>query len=79
MPKPSNSEIFSINKQGWVLYYVDYCGYCKNIKKDLGPIKWAFMEKVECTKNKCPVDIKSYPTWKNSITGQLWDGYGVFR
>jgi len=79
MVNPSNSDIISLNKKGWVLYYADFCGFCKDVKENMGPIKWGLMNKVECTGNKCPVDIDGYPTWKNTYTGQHWTGEGVFR
>ena len=76
---PSLLQIMELNKQGWVLYYSDSCGYCHSVKKKVGPIKWMAMSKIECTKNACPPDVLGYPTWKNKYSGDTWSGGGVFR
>lgn len=76
---PSLIQIADLNKQGWVLYYSNRCGYCHAVKKRVGRVKWAAMNKVECSKGGCPRDITGYPTWRNSKTGALWSGEGVFR
>lgn len=73
--------IKKLNAEGWILYYAAWCGHCKALKKRLGPIKWALLNKVDCanTKNQCPADIPGYPTWKNMLTNALWNGEPTFR
>jgi hypothetical protein len=72
-------EIVYINKDGWVLYHSKYCQYCLDIKKKLGLFKWSAMNKKECSNGGCPPQLKGYPTWLNTNTGEEWDGRGVFR
>jgi hypothetical protein len=72
-------KIFEMNKDGWILYHSKNCGYCLDIKKNVGIIKWMLMNKRECSDGQCPPEILGYPTWLNTRTGAMWDGMGVFR
>lgn len=76
---PSLTQIVEMNKRGWVLYYSKDCRYCHDVKRNMGPIKWAVMNKIECSNRKCPANINKYPTWYNSKTGATSSGVGVFR
>ena len=75
----SFKQIKDVNEAGWVLFHSKNCGYCVAIKKNVGPLKWASMNKKECSNGGCPSVIKGYPTWYNTSTGETWDGVGVFR
>ena len=76
---PSISQIKYLNHDGWVLYYLESCRYCKEVKDKVGIFKWMLMNKVECSNKVRPMGVSGYPTWVNMKTGNTWDGGGVFR
>jgi hypothetical protein len=78
---PSLAFLIKMNKAGWLLYYSTRCGYCRQVKEKLGAVKWALLNKVDCTNKPCPPDVAEIgvPTWKNVRTLELWDGGGIFR
>jgi len=75
----SLKKIVEINREGWVLFHSNSCGYCLEIKKNLGIIKWTAINKRECSNIICPPQITSFPTWLNTRTKKTWSGAGVFR
>jgi hypothetical protein len=75
----SFKKIAEINSAGWILFHSKTCGYCLDIKKRVGILKWVMMNKRECSNTMCPPQITSFPTWLNTHTLETWSGEGVFR
>ena len=78
---PTLPQIVKLNRDGWVLYHRPSCPYCVEVKKRVGIIKWAAMNKINIEHQRMPAAIagRGVPTWYNAKTKKIWDGGGVFR